>query len=226
MKVEKTLMIKKDINQYDIGNIVDVAVEFVIGKDDNGNIYYRPYFMDDGIRYGVILYVVDGIRFDPDDNILELYDKEEELSSVVDAFLSESTVADEITMYVRDIVDFRKKQYTSISDTLADELRTLMHKEEILNDMLTEAARVQKKVLEQQALENARNEEIMSHLSQDEILAMQKKLASGEYNMKELADNVVAKYVDSELHRMKQDEVAEAKSDKVVTYPADTDDGK
>lgn len=226
MKVEKTLMIKKDINQYDIGNIVDVAVEFVIGKDDNGNIYYRPYFMDDGIRYGVILYVVDGIRFDPDDNILELYDKEEELSSVVDAFLSESTVADEITMYVRDIVDFRKKQYTSISDTLADELRTLMHKEEILNDMLTEAARVQKKVLEQQALENARNEEIMSHLSQDEILAMQKKLASGEYNMKELADNVVAKYVDSELHRMKQDEVAEAKSDKIVTYPADTDDGK
>lgn len=226
MKVEKTLMIKKDINQYDIGNIVDVAVEFVIGKDDNGNIYYRPYFMDDGIRYGVILYVVDGIRFDPDDNILELYDKEEELSSVVDAFLSESTVADEITMYVRDIVDFRKKQYTSISDTLADELRTLMHKEEILNDMLTEAARVQKKVLEQQALENARNEEIMSHLSQDEILAMQKKLASGEYNMKELADNVVAKYVDSELHRMKQDEVAEAKSDKVVTYPVDTDDGK
>ena len=226
MKVEKTLMIKKDINQYDIGNIVDVAVEFVIGKDDNGNIYYRPYFMDDGIRYGVILYVVDGIRFDPDDNILELYDKEEELSSVVDAFLSESTVADEITMYVRDIVDFRKKQYTSISDTLADELRTLMHKEEILNDMLTEAARVQKKVLEQQAIENARNEEIMSHLSQDEILAMQKKLASGEYNMKELADNVVAKYVDSELHRMKQDEVAEAKSDKVVTYPADTDDGK
>lgn len=226
MKVEKTLMIKKDINQYDIGNIVDVAVEFTIGKDDNGNIYYRPYFMDDGIRYGVILYVVDGIRFDPDDNILELYDKEEELSSVVDAFLSESTVADEITMYVRDIVDFRKKQYTSISDTLADELRTLMHKEEILNDMLTEAARVQKKVLEQQALENARNEEIMSHLSQDEILAMQKKLASGEYNMKELADNVVAKYVDSELHRMKQDEVAEAKSDKIVTYPADTDDGK
>lgn len=226
MKVEKTLMIKKDINQYDIGNIVDVAVEFVIGKDDNGNIYYRPYFMDDGIRYGVILYVVDGIRFDPDDNILELYDKEEELSSVVDAFLSESTVADEITMYVRDIVDFRKKQYTSISDTLADELRTLMYKEEILNDMLTEAARVQKKVFEQQALENARNEEIMSHLSQDEILAMQKKLASGEYNMKELADNVVAKYVDSELHRMKQDEVAEAKSDKVVTYPADTDDGK
>lgn len=226
MKVEKALTIKKDINQYDIGNVVDVAAEFVIGKDDDGNIYYRPYFMDDGIRYGVILYIVDGIRFDPDDNILELYDKEEELSSVIDAFLSESTVADEIAMYVRDIVDFRKKQYTSISDTLADELRTLMHKEEILNDMLTEAARVQKKVFEQQALENDRNEEIMSHLSQEEILAMQKKLASGEYDLRELADNVVTKYINSELHRMNQNEVDKAKSDKVIAYHSDADDGK
>ena len=224
MKFKEIVSIKSDINQYDIGNVVDIATEFVIGKDDTGNVYYRPYFMDEGIKYGVILYLVDGITMDPDDNLLDVYDKEEKLSKVVDEFTSGSALMDDIITYTRDVIDYRKKLYTSISDVLADELKTLMHKEEILNETLIEAARVQRKVLEQQAQENDRNAEIMSHLTEEEILSMQKKLATGEFNMKDLVDQVVNKYVDSELHKKNAEEV---KSSKVVDYhPSEIDDGK
>ena len=224
MKFKEIVSIKSDINQYDIGNVVDIAAEFVIGKDDTGNVYYRPYFMDEGIKYGVILYLVDGITMDPDDNLLDVYDKEEKLSKVVDEFTSESALMDDIITYIRDVVDYRKKLYTSISDVLAEELKTLMHKEEILNETLIEAAKVQRKVLEQQSQENERNAEIMSHLTEEELLSMQKKLATGEFNMKDLVDQVVDKYVDSELHKKN---VEDAKSSKVVDYhPSEIDDGK
>ena len=222
MKFSEIVSIKENINQYDIGNVVDIAAEFVINRDVDGNVYYRPYFMDEGIKYGVILYLVDGITMDPEDNLLDVYDKEEKLSKVVDEFTSGSALMDDIITYTKDVIDYRKKLYTSISDVLAEELKTLMHKEEILNETLIEAARVQRKVLEQQAQENDRNAEIMSHLTEEEILSMQKKLATGEFNMKDLVDQVVNKYVDSELHKKNAEEV---KSSKVVDYH-EIDDGK
>ena len=43
MKIEKNVRIKKDITIYDLANVIETIVPFIIRRDEDG-ITYTPYY--------------------------------------------------------------------------------------------------------------------------------------------------------------------------------------
>ena len=62
MKIEKNVRIKKDITIYDLANVIDTIVPFIIRKDENG-ITYTPYYEELGMHIGIAQYLIEGIEF-------------------------------------------------------------------------------------------------------------------------------------------------------------------
>ena len=60
MKIEKNVRIKKDITIYDLANVIETIVPFIIRKDEDG-ITYTPYYKELGMNVGIAKYLIEGI---------------------------------------------------------------------------------------------------------------------------------------------------------------------
>ena len=67
MKIEKNVRIKKDITIYDLANVIETIVPFIIRKDEDG-ITYTPYYKELGMNVGIAKYLIEGIEFEEDDD--------------------------------------------------------------------------------------------------------------------------------------------------------------
>lgn len=215
MQITGKVQIKEDITQYDIGNIVDDAVEFIIHKDENDNIQYRPYYLDEGLRFGIIVYLLEGIKLDENETALDVYENDPEIAKIVDSYLNDGAEIFDIKDYIYDIVEFRKSEYVHTSSELKAELKKVFAKEQALNDILVDLATKQNKLLNQQIEENERNEEIMSKLTSDELAELNKKIASGDYDLDKMANIVVERYLAADKHDENMTSVIDEKNNKI-----------
>ena len=123
----------------------------------------------------------------------------------------------EIMSHAYDMIDFRKQLYLKQNDELDELLKKAVIKENALNDMLLELAKTQNKILTQQAEANAIQEEVYSKLSTDELASIQKKIANGEFNMDDMVNTVIDKYMSKDKDRdQKYKEIIDEKNKTIV----------
>ena len=239
MKIEKNVRIKKDITIYDLANVIDTIVPFIIRKDENG-ITYTPYYKELGMRIGIAQYLIEGIEFEKDDDILDEISNNKKLSELIAQF---STINPKdysfIMNNVADIVEQKKQEYSTpdFSD-IKERLLKSIEQEQMLNNLNIKLAKKQNTILSQQAKANEYQIKVMESMTPKEVAELNKKLVSGEFNVDKVAEMTVQKYLDSEIHKKNEKELIDAQAEKITELSkykaehdtrnvlADVDDGK
>ena len=239
MKIEKNVRIKKDITIYDLANVIETIVPFIIRKDEDG-ITYTPYYEELGMNIGIAKYLIEGIEFEKGDDILDEILNNKKLSELIAQF---STINPKdysfIMNNVADIVEQKKQEYSApdFSD-IKERLLKSIEQEQILNNLNIKLAKKQNTILSQQAKANEYQMKVMESMTPEEVAELNKKLVSGEFNVDKVAEMTVQKYLDSEIHKKNEKELIDAQAEKITELSkykaehdtrnvlADVDDGK
>ena len=239
MKIEKNVRIKKDITIYDLANVIETIVPFIIRKDEDG-ITYTPYYKGLGMNVGIAKYLIEGIEFEEDDDILDEISNNKKLSELIAQF---STINPKdysfIMNNVTDIVEQKKQEYSApdFSD-IKERLLKSIEQEQMLNNLNIKLAKKQNTILSQQAKVNEYQMKVMESMTPEEVAELNKKLVSGEFNVDKVAEMTVQKYLDSEIHKKNEKELIDAQAEKITELSkykaehdtrnvlADVDDGK
>ena len=239
MKIEKNVRIKKDITIYDLANVIETIVPFIIRRDEDG-ITYTPYYEELGMNIGIAKYLIEGIEFEEDDDILDEISNNKKLSELIAQF---STINPKdysfIMNNVVDIVEQKKQEYSApdFSD-IKERLLKSIEQEQMLNNLNIKLAKKQNTILSQQAKANEFQMKVMESMTPEEVAELNKKLVSGEFNVDKVAEMTVQKYLDSEIHKKNEKELIDAQAEKITELSkykaehdtrnvlADVDDGK
>ena len=239
MKIEKNVRIKKDITIYDLANVIENVVPFIIRKDEDG-ITYTPYYRELGANIGIAKYLIEGIEFEEDDDILNEISNNKKLSELIAQF---STINPKdysfIMNNVTDIVEQKKQEYSApdFSD-IKERLLKSIEQEQMLNNLNIKLAKKQNTILSQQTKANEYQMQVMESMTPEEVAEFNKKLVSGEFNVDKVAEMTIQKYLDSEIHKGKEKEVIDTQAQKITELNkykalhdarnvlADVDDGK
>ena len=215
MKITGKVKIK-DITANDIATIVNNIADSIIFKED-GEIVYQPYFFDDVLKMSIFVYLIEGVELEEDDKILDILKNDKIIKDIIDDFMTNDDGITEIMGHAYDMIDFKKELYLSQNDEINELLKKAIIKENALNDMLLELAKSQNKVLLQQAEVNEKQEEIFSKMSADELALLQKRIANGEFNMSDMIDMVVDRYMENDKTRdQKYKEIIDEKNKTIV----------
>ena len=227
MNITGVVKIKDGITNFDLANVVETVVSFVIRKDENGEIKYTPYYREYGLIVGIVKYLVYGIEIETDDDLLDVYNDNTIIFETVNDFVKNSNdhmafIAENVT----DIVEFEKQKYLNDFADIKERLLKSIAQEQALNDLNIKLAKKQNTLLSQQLKSNEFNNKVMEQMKPEEVVEMNRKFASGEYDMNKIAEVVTEKYINSTLHKEKVKSVMEVKKNKVVNFSSAEDDGK
>lgn len=239
MKIEKNVKIKKDITIYDLANVIEAIVPFIIRKDEDG-ITYTPYYKELGVNIGIAKYLIDGIEFEEDDDILNEISNNKKISGLIAQFSNTNPEDYSFIMTnVTDIVEQKKQEYSApdFSD-IKERLLKSIEQEQALNSLNIKLAKKQNTILSQQIKANEFQMKVMEFSSPEEVAALNKKFLSEEYNVNDIAEMAVEKYLNSEIHKGNQKELIDSQARKIIQMNehnstndarnvlADVDDGK
>lgn len=216
MNITGQVKLKDNITIYDLINIIKTIVPLVIRKDESG-VVYTPYYKELALHAGIVKYLVEGIEIEKDDNILEYVDHNKEISNVIMEFVQyHLDDMDFIRTNVNDIVNQKKQEYSTpdFSD-LKEMLKRSIEKEMIYNDLNIKLAKKQNTLLSQQLKINEYQKKVMDSMTPEESIELNKKLLSGEFDISKMADIIVTKYLDSEIHKDKEKELIESLTNKI-----------
>ena len=217
MKIEKNVRIKKDITIYDLANVIETIVPFIIRRDEDG-ITYTPYYKELGMRIGIAQYLIEGIEFEEDDDVLVEISNNKKLSELIAQF---STINPKdysfIMNNVTDIVEQKKQEYSTpdFSD-IKERLLKSIEQEQTLNNLNIKLLKKQNTLLSQQAKANEFQMKVMESMTPEEVAAMNKKFMSSEYNINDIAEMAVEKYLDSEIHKKNEKEIIDSQAEKIT----------
>lgn len=112
--IKENMRIKDNITLMDKVNAVESIVSSYFQDGD-----YTPYYAEMAEIIAVVTYFIEGITLEDDDNIYDLYNKDDELRELVDRFISDDNLANldipeaEIMCWIRnhvyDKVDYLKE---------------------------------------------------------------------------------------------------------------------
>lgn len=227
MNITGVVKIKDGITNFDLANVVETVVSFVIRKEENGEVKYTPYYREYGLIVGIVKYLVYGIEIETDDDLLDVYNDNTIIFETVNDFVKNSNdhmafIAENVT----DIVEFEKQKYLNDFADIKERLLKSIAQEQALNDLNIKLAKKQNTLLSQQLKSNEFNNKVMEQMKPEEVVEMNRKFASGEYDMNKIAEVVTEKYINSTLHKEKVKSVMEVKKNKVVNFSPTEDNGK
>lgn len=221
MKVTGTVKIKENISTIDLGDVVELVVQYMIRKDNSGNIRYTPYFKDAGMTVGIARYLIDGIEFDENDNVLEIVESDEELNMIVETFKYTKEHSHYkrymsfIHKNVTDIVEFEKQRMIhDYSDIKAKLIKTLNQEQE-LNKLSIKLAKNQNKLIQQQIKQNEYNEKVMEHTTPEEAAELNRMLLDGKFDINNIMEMAMDKYLNSEIHKKNEKDIIDSQANKI-----------
>lgn len=227
MNIIGEVKIKDGITNFDLANVVETVVSFVIRKDENGEVKYTPYYREYGLIVGIVKYLLEGIEREADDDLLDVYNDNTVVFETVNNFVKNSN--DHMAFIAEnanDIIEFEKQRHLNDFTDIKERLLKSIVQEQALNDLNIKLAKKQNTLLSQQLKANEFNNKVMEQMKPEEIVEMNRKFASGEYDMNKIAEVVTDKYINSALHKEKVKSVMEVKKNKVVNFSSTEDDGK
>lgn len=227
MNIIGEVKIKDGITNFDLANIIETVVSFVIRKDENGEVKYTPYYREYGLIVGIVKYLVDGIGIETDDDLLDVYNDNTIIFETVNDFIKNSN--DHMAFIAEnanDIIEFEKQRHLNDFTDIKERLLKSIAQEQALNDLNIKFAKKQNALLSQQIKANELNNKVMEQMTPEEVVEMNRKFTSGEYDMNKIAEIVTEKYINSALHKKNKKSVVKAKKDKVVNFSSTEDNGK
>lgn len=218
MNIIGEVKIKENITIYDLANVIETVVSFIIRKE-NGEIKYRPYYKELGLNIAIIQYLIDGIEIGKDDDtdtILSDINDHYEISEVVNQFIQNNDYYGFIITNVSDIVEQKKQEYSmpDFSDIKERLLKSIVQ-EQIMNNLNIKLAKKQNTLLSQQIKANDYQLKMMDNMTPEEMTALNKKFLSEEFDFEKIADIAVKHYLDSDIHKDKQKELIESQQEKI-----------
>jgi hypothetical protein len=107
----------KDISTAIRGAIVNMMVDGYFTESETGEVEFAPYFRDDFTVLAFANFVLDGVEFDKEDDVIELITSDNELNDLYDSYTTSNTYYS-ILMDVSDMVEFKKKQILNSSNNV------------------------------------------------------------------------------------------------------------
>lgn len=221
MKITGTLKIKENITTVDLGDVIELVVAYMIRKNDNGGIRYTPYFKDAGMTVGIARYLLDGIEFEKNDNVLDVVEKNTEISALIENFkhtkenVEHKRCMSFIHKHVADIVEFEKQRMIhDYSDIKAKLVKTLNQEQE-LNKLSIKLAKNQNRLLQQQIKQNEYNEKVMEHTTPEEAAELNRMLLDGKFDVNNIMEMAMDKYLNSEIHKKNEKDIIDSQANKI-----------
>ena len=213
MNIIGEVKIKENITIYDLANVIETVVSFIIRKE-NGEIKYRPYYKELALNIAIIQYLIDGIEIEKDDDtdsILSGINEHYEILEVLNYFVQSSDHYIFIMDNVKDIVEQKKQEYSApdFSD-IKERLLKSIEQEQMLNNLNIKFAKKQNTLLFQQIKANDYQMKVMDSMTPEESAELNKKLLSGEYDINKVAEMAVRQYLESDIHKGKEKELIES----------------
>ena len=211
MKINGEVKIKDNITVFDLADVIDTVVSFIIRKDNNG-IKYTPYYKEIGYAIGVVRYLIEGIEIEEGDDIYSESNRNKEISNVLDTFnMKYPSKYEFIIDNVTDIVEQKKQEYSAPDFTdIKEQLKKSIAQEQALNDLNIKLAKKQNTLLSQQIKTNEYQMKVMDSMTPEESAELNKKLLSGEYDINKVAEMAVRQYLESDIHKGKEKELIES----------------
>ena len=211
MKINGEVKIKDNITVFDLADVIDTVVSFIIRKDNNG-IKYTPYYKEIGYVIGVVRYLIEGIEIEEGDDIYSESIRNKEISNVIDSFkLGHPSKYEFIMDNVADIVEQKKQEYSAPDFTdIKEQLKKSIAQEHALNDLNIKLAKKQNTLLSQQIKANEYQMKVMDSMTPEESAELNKKLLSGEYDINKITEMAVKQYLESDIHKNKEQELIES----------------
>lgn len=221
--IKGNIKIKDSITIEEKAIITEYLVDSYFTEDEYGVVQYTPYNFDPALVTAFFLYCVEGIEFEIQnkndennielENVYEAVSADDELMNLYASTLSVNTNDDKhpnikivrmlhaIVNDVSDMVDFRKQQLIHNNPILISKLYDIFEVQENVEKLRLEIAENENKVLLQQINENSYGEEVMKHMSPEDLAALNKKILDGDMDYKKMADLVVQKYLDNDSNQ-------------------------
>ena len=211
MKINGEVKIKDNITVFDLADVIDTVVSFIIRKDNNC-IKYTPYYKEIGYVIGTVRYLIEGIEIEKYDDIYSESIRNKEISNVLDSFkLGYPSKYEFIMTNVTDIVEQKKQEYSAPDFTdIKEQLKKSIAQEQALNDLNIKLAKKQNTLLSQQIKANEYQMKVMDSMTPEESAELNKKLLSGEYDINKVAEMAVKQYLESGIHKGKEKELIES----------------
>ncbi len=224
------IKIKDSITIEEKAIITEYLTDSYFVEDEYGVVRYTPYNFDPALVTAFFLYCVEGIEFETKEsdnefeteeknsesvvieNVYEAVSADDELMNLYSSILSTNTHDDNhpnikmirmlhaIVNDVSDMVEFRKQQIIHNNPILVSKLYEILEVQEQVDRLRLEVVENENTVLLQQINENSYGEEVMKHMSPEEIATLNKKILDGDMDYNRMADLVVQKYLGSDEH--------------------------
>ena len=213
MKFDEIIKIKSMITPDDVANVVETVADFVF-KVRDGKALHTPYFLEDGLRFAIIAYLLDGITIEDDDDILNDAYANVDVVPIVEAF-AKTEAQDMIIPHVRSVVDFRMKEYLYRPEEIHRLVAKAVQSEVALNEAALTLAKNQNTAILKQIEMNEYNEAVLEKMSPAEIAELNRKLISGEMNYENIANIAIEKYLQTDKHDQEMVSVIAEKNKKI-----------
>lgn len=200
------------LNDVAIGEIVREAVSYIVSTDG-----YFPYFRERGVKSAIIKYLMMGLTFEDGDDKENLIYTDKTIAEKYKVFREEN--CDFICLiedYVDAVASYEKRKSIYQSQELNSKLLEIIDIQKAFENLRIEVLKKENQALTQQIRANEYQEQILERMTPDEVAQLNKVMASGEYNMEQLSDYMMKKYLGSDYHANKMNEIIDAKNAEIV----------
>lgn len=208
MEIEK-------IDDIMVGSIINTALSYVFGYDENGVQEYYPYFKMRGIKNGIVRNLFLGLTFEDGDDVDALIYEDKNIDKVYSEFWDNNKeyVLGLMDTY-EECIEYEKSKVNSNSK-LSEKLLEILEVQKQIEDLKLEIAIAENRALQQQIKANEYNERVMESMSPEEAAKLNQMILDGGFDMDKMSDMILQKYINSPIMESRKDEIIEAKNEKI-----------
>ena len=190
----------KELSIDDKGNIIETVSDFVIGRDENGLVYYMPYLKEYAMVVALALHAIDGVTFEKDDNVYDSATKDEDIYALIKYFLNDKiNLVVEIENQIDDVIDFKKNYIIHNNHILTNKILDILEVQKSVEDMKIDIGKKENRILEQHIYANDYQICVMNAMSPETTAKLNEKLATGEFDQSKFVKAVLENYIKSDL---------------------------
>lgn len=203
-------IVKDNLTFEDFEAYVNIVADSYFETDEEGNVEYIPSSSRVALYLGFIKYCTEYLDISPDEfkdalNNNILLDKYYEARK-------EKSYINEVSEMAKEMADFKKAKMLHESSSVTQALLDNLRKENELLQAQIELQVATQKFTEEQEKQMIYANKINEILTPEEQIELAKKMANQDIDINQMADTVVQKYINSELHTAGLNEVIDSKN--------------
>lgn len=208
---KNNVRIKENITLVDEIQVINDIVDKCFLVDNDGFAKFVPYYRESAIMVSIADFLIDGLEFDEDENILESIADDKEIEFIITNF-KETDDFKFIMDNVLEMTDYRKAetlQNNSIlfkhmlrgNDTVDNKVMEVLEKESLRLDAETKALKSTEFLSREQAKQMEYANKINQSFTAEETAEITKKMAENNFDPYKIAEIITDKYLESDKRK-------------------------